>query len=235
MLTNLPRRIPLPRRAGAAAIAVAAGCLSLAAALPAAAAPTAPCDLGGCVPPDAGNVTGCGANQFCPPTGTDPVGGPAPPALPAPAAAAAGGVDGLGLPLIHVHTKPGGAATGTTYTKLLTYLYLDGWHPATSAPIPAQGGNVTLTATPDYANWDLGEAAHSCKNPGSPNSAECSYTYNRSSPKGGRTPYSISATVFFKVSWACDPGCGQGTLPDEVPDTSVNNYTLNVTEIQGVN
>jgi hypothetical protein len=234
MLTKLLHPSSSSRVILAAIFAAVAGCVTVP--LIQTPAVAAPCDLIlGCgqPPPGVGPVGNCLDPALCGTPNQLPQGGANPPPVLAPADIAANIRAGLALPPIVVHTAPGGAGKGTTYAKLLTYLWLTGW----VTPPPQQntqtGETVQVTAAPSYASWNLVETQQNCNGPGSQTSAECSYTYNRSSPNGGRDPYSINATVYFKITWACTAGCnGGGTLAD-LPDPS-GPYALTVGEIQAV-
>ncbi len=202
----------------------------------AAALPAAPCTL----------PLGCGG----PPTGVSPIdncldpalcgnGGGQPPAgggapVPTPADIAAGLAPGLQLPAVKARTAPGDVLGGKTYAKLLTYLWVQGWGDAVPATDTQGGQTVQVTGHPYYAQWDLVETQQRCDNAGSKTSPECTYTYNRSSPNGGRSTYPITVTVFFKIHWECTAGCtGAGDLPDRAQVSPP--YNLAVGEIQGVN
>jgi hypothetical protein len=138
------------------------------------------------------------------------------------------------LPPIVVYTAPGGVGKGTTYAKLPTYLWLTGWETPPAQQQTRGAITVEVTATPYKAIWDLVETQIPCYSAGSRTSAECSYTYDRSSPNGGRAPYSIKATVYFKISWRCLAGCTVGpTALDDLPDPS-GPYALKVGEIQAI-
>ncbi|MGI8330741.1 hypothetical protein ACRYCC_12310 [Actinomadura scrupuli] len=200
----------------------------------------APCDLPlGCgePPPDISPIDDCLDPALCgnpgqqPPAGGGavPVGDPPPD----PAVLAAEARAGYPLPPVVVHTAPGGNGTGTTYAKLLTYLWLNGW--VTPQPQTRSQGGITVqvTAVPYTAKWKLVETRKNCNGPGSRTSASCSYTYKKASPKGGHQPYSISATIYFRVRWACTAGCAGGAPMDDLANPSAP-YALTVGEIQAV-
>jgi hypothetical protein len=196
----------------------------------------APCNLPlGCgqPPPDINPIGNCLDPALCGNPNQPPQGGANPPVVRAPADIAADIRAGFPLPPIVVHTAPGGDGKGTTYAKLLTYLWLTGWVTPPPQVDTQTGETVQVTATPYYANWNLVETQQNCNGPGSRTSAECSYTYNRSSPNGGRDPYSINATVYFKITWVCTAGCTGGGALDDLADPSAP-YALTVGEIQAI-
>jgi hypothetical protein len=222
----------------AAFLVAVASCAVVLAPRPAAAAPCN-LDLGcGTVPPDVTPIGNCLDPAIC---GTPDQGA-------APAAGGGGGganapvpVDPqvvalqFPLPLIQVHTAPGGVDRGTTYAKLLTYLWLTGWR---AQPFTEPQTGIRFTAKFQYASWDLAETTtKSCSTPGSATSAACSYTYRRSSPQGGRHAYPIRAFAHYAVSYTCPAaivctGGQTGQAGDmQVPSQT---YDLKVGEMQAI-
>jgi hypothetical protein len=124
------------------------------------------------------------------------------------------------------HNPPGDALV-----NLATWWWVDRsqWHPVsqrTSAgPVWAQ-----VTVTPVRSVWDAGDGTPvlSCDGGGTPydnhkppesQSTECSHTYTTSSarqPRSGPDPndryFTVTATVYWSVSWV-GPGGARGTLP----------------------
>jgi len=201
-----------------------------------ASAVAAPCNLPlGCGPPDVGTVDNCAGNAVCGDGNQDPApqaggeedgGGNAPVVInPLPF------VMQYALPPVVVHTAPGGNGRGTTYAKLKTYLWLDGWTTPPPKVYPQTG--LEISAVPNRALWDLYVTRKPCPDGGSRTSESCTYTYDRSSPNGGRKPYSITATVYFTVTYRCNgPAvCTGGTL--ELPSPSLP-YALRVGEMQAI-
>lgn len=115
--------------------------------------------------------------------------------------------------------------------------------PGSLAPIDVSvsvpGVTVTLTATPVASIWDPGDgtAPFGCDlaSPAwSPGAAapSCTHTYQWSStrldPAG---TYTASVSTLWELAWACEPGCGDGTLP---PVTRATTYDLLVRQGQAV-
>ncbi|WP_146059077.1 hypothetical protein [Actinomadura rubteroloni] len=114
---------------------------------------------------------------------------------------------GLALPLPVVHTAP----RGKTYVGVTTKLWVTGLT-TMQATANAAGQAVTISATPLYVSWNLGETTHRCDS-----GKGCQYTYKRSSVGQPDGRYMISATAYWSITWTCTgPGCDpqSGALPN---------------------
>ncbi|HEX8803658.1 MAG TPA: hypothetical protein VF743_05680 [Acidimicrobiales bacterium] len=121
-----------------------------------------------------------------------------------------------------------------------TWLWIDAgaWQTFTAeAAIP--GLSVTVTATPQRVDWDLGDGTRLvCHGPGTPlvggtsgaGDTDCAHTYQFVSAHqpGGR--YHLTATVTWAVSWQASTG-ESGTLADATRAAALD---LDVTERQAV-
>lgn len=123
--------------------------------------------------------------------------------------------------------------------NFLTYLWIDpaAWQPftatATAGPVTA-----TVTATPDQVVWNMGDGHQAvCTGPGVPWNdtmphTDCDYTYPRDSSKqpGGR--YTVTARVYWHVTWTAAGTAGGGDLGDIGGATSTT--LVRVDEIQTI-
>lgn len=123
--------------------------------------------------------------------------------------------------------------------NFLTYLWIDpaAWQPftatATAGPVTA-----TVTATPDQVVWNMGDGHQAvCTGPGVPWNdtmphTDCDYTYPRDSSKqpGGR--YTVTARVYWHVTWTAAGTAGGGDLGDIGGATSTT--PVRVDEIQTI-
>jgi hypothetical protein len=98
-----------------------------------------------------------------------------------------------------------------------------------------QGTGIEIRAKAKYADWNLIETTQKrCYSAGSRTSAQCSYTYRKSSPRGGHDAYRISATVNFRVFYRCTRPAvctGQGEAGEIL---AADTYDLKVGEMQAI-
>lgn len=113
----------------------------------------------------------------------------------------------LEMPLPVPRTRPSPAG----YVGLRTFLWLepDLWR-VYRARARAAGQRVVLTGRPLRVRWDLGDGREVCTGSSGPD-GPCSHVWTRSSP----TPYTVTATVEYAVSWRCEGACDapSGELP----------------------
>jgi hypothetical protein len=193
-----------------------------------------PCDLAlGCGGPQSnvGTVPGCLGLKGCDNADPNaaPGGGPQPPGQQQPDPRTVAQQQALLYPLVvTLHSAP----ADTTYANFLTNLYLT-WTPAEWDPGPVAGYTIRYKARFQGATWHMVEGTESCSTPGSATSSECSYTYKKASPNGGKTPYQITASTNFIIDWWCVQGC---QASDHVPFPAPSRpYALTVDEIQNPN
>jgi hypothetical protein len=117
-----------------------------------------------------------------------------------------------------------------------TWLWIDpgAWQDKTAS---ATAGTVTATATaaPSKVVWDMGNGdSVTCEGPGTPYSAsdpnattDCSYTW----PQAGS--YTVTATVYWSVSWTAVGAAGGGNLGLQAGP--VAQVPVTVTESQAIN
>ncbi|MFD0900733.1 hypothetical protein [Actinomadura sediminis] len=144
-----------------------------------------------------------------------PQGGEAPaPAAPATAELVQQAFSSVAFPAPVVHTSP----EGRTYVRMRTSLWVDGFETFKTDPIGGAGQTVQGTATPVSVTWNLGEGRLVCDDAGSRDGRTCQYTYKRSSAGRPGGAYSITATITWQLTWACDGAecdAASGTLPDQ--------------------
>ena len=129
----------------------------------------------------------------------------------------------LNLPLPQISTSP--APPVPAVINLPIYLTVDAaaW-PATpiSATATVGGVSATATATPSYVRWSISDGrSTSCNGPGVPyngswgatpppaSTGACTYTFAWPDQPG---TYSISATVYYHVTWTSTGVAGGGDL-----------------------
>jgi hypothetical protein len=117
-----------------------------------------------------------------------------------------------------------------------TWLWIDpgAWQDKTAS---ASAGTVTATATaaPSKVVWDMGNGdSVTCEGPGTPYSAsdpnattDCSYTW----PQAGS--YTVTATVYWSVSWTAVGAAGGGNLGLQAGPAA--EVPVTVTESQAIN
>jgi len=139
---------------------------------------------------------------------------------------------GLGLPAIEM-APPSGSPQ---LVGVATWLWIDpgAWQDKTAS---ASAGTVTATATaaPSKVVWDMGNGdSVTCDGPGTPYSAsdpnattDCSYTW----PQAGS--YTVTATVYWSVSWTATGAAGGGNLGLQAGPAA--EVPVTVTESQAIN
>ncbi|HEX3794636.1 MAG TPA: hypothetical protein VHV57_09055 [Acidimicrobiales bacterium] len=139
---------------------------------------------------------------------------------------------GLGSPSIEM-APPSGSPQ---LVGVATWLWIDpvAWQDKTAT---ASAGTVTATATaaPSKVVWDMGDGdSVTCDGPGTPYSAsdpnattDCSYTW----PQVGS--YTVTATVYWSVSWTAVGAAGGGNLGLQAGPAA--EVPVTVTESQAIN
>jgi hypothetical protein len=139
---------------------------------------------------------------------------------------------GLGSPSIEM-APPSGSPQ---LVGVATWLWIDpgAWQDKTAS---ASAGTVTATATaaPSKVVWDMGNGdSVTCDGPGTPYSAsdpnattDCSYTW----PQAGS--YTVTATVYWSVSWTAVGAAGGGNLGVQAGPAA--EAAVTVTESQAIN
>jgi hypothetical protein len=139
---------------------------------------------------------------------------------------------GLGSPSIEM-APPSGSPQ---LVGVATWLWIDpgAWQDKTAS---ASAGTVTATATaaPSKVVWDMGNGdSVTCDGPGNPYSAsdpnattDCSYTW----PQAGS--YTVTATVYWSVTWTAVGAAGGGNLGLQAGPAA--EVPVTVTESQAIN
>ena len=143
-------------------------------------------------------------------------------------------VQQLGLGSLSIEMAP--PSGSTQLVGVATWLWIDpgAWADKTAT---ASAGTVTATATaaPTRVVWDMGDGdTLTCDGPGTPYSAadangtsDCSYTW----PAAGS--FTVTATVYWSVSWTAVGAAGGGNLGVQAgPPARVQ---VTVTESQAIN
>jgi hypothetical protein len=153
------------------------------------------------------------------------------------------------LQLTHLTAESNGGASGSTDVGIPTWVWVapGDWQPQ-DAHAAVGTRAVTLTATPVWTSWDMGDGSTvTCSGPGSPfdpNDPEnppCGHTYLVSSAGQPQTGASVNDRYFtvqgsatYRLHWVCAGDCDQddGDLPDmSWPTTPL---PLRVLEVQTV-
>ncbi|MGH8995125.1 MAG: hypothetical protein ACRDYB_03680 [Acidimicrobiales bacterium] len=139
---------------------------------------------------------------------------------------------GFGSPTIEMAPPTGHAQL----VGVATWLWIDpnAWK-ALSASASAGAVTATATATPTKVVWDMGDGASvTCAGPGTPyNSSEpdgttrCSFTW----PQAGS--YTVTAAVFWSVTWTATGAPGGGNLGVQAGPAA--EVAVRVTESQAIN
>lgn len=110
-----------------------------------------------------------------------------------------------------------------TYISYKNWLWVQSsqWHTVTASQ-SVRGATVTLTATPSYTSWDMGNGdTVSCVGPGRewvkgmPEDAptNCSYAYDEMQDPEGDT-WTVTAQINYTLAWTCTGNCGGLTSGD---------------------
>jgi hypothetical protein len=110
-----------------------------------------------------------------------------------------------------------------TYISYKNWLWVESgqWHGVTASR-SVGGATVTLTATPSYTLWDMGNGdTVSCVGAGRewvkgmPEDAptNCSYAYEEMEDPEGDT-WTVSARINYTLAWTCTGNCGGSTSGD---------------------
>jgi hypothetical protein len=131
----------------------------------------------------------------------------------------------VSLPYELANAKIAPPPTYHTYISYKNWLWIssDQWH-AVTASQSVGGATVTLTATPSYTSWDLGNGdTVSCVGSGrewvkgmsEDAPTNCSYAYDSMDDPEGDT-WTVSARINYTLAWTCTGNCGgltSGDLP----------------------
>ena len=110
-----------------------------------------------------------------------------------------------------------------TYISYKNWLWVEStqWR-TVSATESLRGATVTLTATPSYVEWDMGNGeTQSCVGPGrewvrgmsEDAPTNCSYAYDEMEDPKGDT-WTVSARINYTLAWTCTGNCGGLTSGD---------------------
>lgn len=110
-----------------------------------------------------------------------------------------------------------------TYISYKNWLWVESgqWHSVAGSQ-SVRGATVTLTATPSYVEWTMGNGdTVSCVGPGRewvkgmPENAptNCSYAYDEMEDPKGDT-WTVSAQINYTLAWTCTGNCGGATSGD---------------------
>jgi len=129
----------------------------------------------------------------------------------------------VSLPYELADAKIAPPPTYHTYISYVNWLWVESgqWHTVTASQ-SVRGATVTLTATPSYTSWDMGNSdTVSCVGPGRawvkgmPEDAptNCSYAYGEMEDPEGDT-WMVSARINYTLAWTCTGNCGGLTSGD---------------------
>lgn len=132
-------------------------------------------------------------------------------------------------------------ASPWTFVNHPTTLWLEGSLTPTSATAEVPGLRVTVTATPERAEWTTGDGdVVPCPAPGRPpdpsvpgDTGECSHRWTWPSADRPDAAYPVWATVFWHVAWTAEGAPAGGDLGTVPRRTST--LMVPVAEIQSVN
>ncbi|GAA1094967.1 hypothetical protein GCM10009642_37120 [Nocardiopsis metallicus] len=138
--------------------------------------------------------------------------GTAAPAV-SPVQVAAQAIEMLPLPAPEIGLAPNPPSTALVGSPVWLWVDNQTWT-AASRTATAGSISVTATATPDRVEWSMGDGSSvTCYNAGRPytrgTSSSCTHTYVSSSRSG---PYTITATVYWDISWSGGGASGGQTL-----------------------
>ncbi|MGH9157817.1 MAG: hypothetical protein ACRD1K_18725, partial [Acidimicrobiales bacterium] len=149
----------------------------------------------------------------------------------------------LELPTPQINMNPQPDADQVVTIRTFLWTDKDLWQPQEST-VSVPGVSVTVRAVPDRLEWDMGTGATErvvCWGPGSPwnpaapegdQDTSCSFVYRRSSAAQPGQRYPVTATLFWRVSWAVAGAAGGGSLGVVPRSTSTS---VRVVEVQTVN
>jgi len=129
----------------------------------------------------------------------------------------------VSLPYELADAKIAPPPTYHTYISYVNWLWVESgqWHDVTASR-SVGGATVTLTASPSYTSWDMGNGdAVSCVGPGRewvkgmPEDAptNCSYAYASMEDPEGDT-WTVTAQINYTLAWTCTGNCGGLTSGD---------------------
>ncbi|GAA4608297.1 hypothetical protein GCM10023195_32400 [Actinoallomurus liliacearum] len=109
--------------------------------------------------------------------------------------------DNLQLPVPGIGTAP----SPRSYIRITTGLWVDDVGNKTAvADVPGQ--HVTVTADQPVVTWNMGDGnglTCAAATAGTPGGTDCGYTYQRSSASRPDHKYTITATITYRITWAC--------------------------------
>ena len=139
---------------------------------------------------------------------------------------------GLASPVIEM-APPGGHPQ---LVNVATWLWVNpaAWHPV-SASATAGPVTTTATATPTKVIWDMGDGQSvTCVGPGTPYdpsapnaTSTCSYTWSTAGT------YTVTATIYWSVTWSAVGAAGGGTLGVQAGPAS--RVTVQVVQSEAIN
>ena len=147
----------------------------------------------------------------------------------------------MNIPLPRVSLSPDADATQYVGLPLWAWTPASAWVPK-SVTVSAAGVSLTMTATPSFSVWSMGDGGSvTCSGPGTPyppmssekpprRSPDCGYTYARPSISEPGGLFSVSVTTHWKVAWSTTTGLS-GSEPDL---TATSALGLRVSEIQAL-
>ncbi|WP_028649043.1 hypothetical protein [Nocardiopsis sp. CNT312] len=146
-----------------------------------------------------------------------------------PVQVAAQAIEMLPLPVPEIGLAPDPSTTALAGMPVWLWVENQTWT-TVSRTATAGSISVTATATPDRVEWDMGDGSSvTCYNAGRPYtsgaSSSCTHTYESPSRSG---PYTITATVYWRITWAGSGVSGGQTL------SQTSTATLPVSEAQAL-
>lgn len=146
----------------------------------------------------------------------------------------------MNIPAPHIALSPASDATQYVGLPLWAWTPASSWK-AKAVSVSAGGVSLTMTATPSFSVWSMGDGGSmTCHGPGTPypagskhpprTSPDCGYTYGAPSTSQPDGSYRVSVTTHWTVTWRTTSGLS-GAEPDMATTSS---FPLTVSEIQAL-
>lgn len=147
----------------------------------------------------------------------------------------------LRLPPPQTSLSPDSASAQIVGLPLWAWTSASEWTPR-SASASAGGASLTMTATPAFTVWSMGDGgSFTCRGPGTPypstqarqppvQSPDCGYTYEEPSASRPEGVFPVSATTHWRLVWSATDG-SSGEEPDL---TSSSRLDVRVSEVQAL-
>ncbi|WP_017569868.1 hypothetical protein [Nocardiopsis halotolerans] len=153
-------------------------------------------------------------------------------------------MDSFELPRPTIGTSPGSDSLILVNTPVWLWLESQEWEAAeASAEVP--GWSLTVTATPTFTVWDLGDGTRvRCEGPGTPfdpavhdpaeASPDCGHVYTLPSDTQPDGTHTVTVEVGWDVGWELSDGEAGDEAGELDPVTTTSRVELQVVESQGL-